>query len=47
LRLNREYQEVRRAFGRLGVPVLCAEASGSVSLILERMERLRGVRSRR
>jgi uncharacterized protein (DUF58 family) len=47
LRVQREFQQVRQAFARLGVPVICAEASGPIDMILDRMERLRGVRSRR
>ena len=33
--------ELRRAFGRLGVPVLCAAEGEAVRLVLDRMERLR------
>jgi hypothetical protein len=46
--LHRSYAEVQRAFGRVGVPVLCAAAGDSVERILHRMRRLhiqeRGVR---
>jgi uncharacterized protein (DUF58 family) len=45
--LNREYHIARKAFLRLGVAVVCAEDAQSVHVILERLERLRVVRSRR
>jgi uncharacterized protein (DUF58 family) len=41
LRFHRAYQRVRRAFARLGVPVLCAQEQDAVRLILERLKRLR------
>jgi hypothetical protein len=44
LRFHRAYHEVRRTFGRLAVPVVCARAEDSVRLILDRLERLRGQR---
>lgn len=41
LRFHRAFANVRRAFGRLGVPVLCAADDDAVELILARLERLR------
>ena len=38
---------LRRAFGKLGVPVSCAAEEDSVQLILDRLERLRGLRRSR
>jgi uncharacterized protein (DUF58 family) len=47
-RYHRAYRLLRRAFGKLGVPVYCAAEADSVQLILDRLERLRGMhRSRR
>src|SRR5262249_44939813 len=46
-RLHREWHRVRHAFVRLGVPVVLAQTRESIRLILERLERLRGVRKRR
>jgi hypothetical protein len=47
-RYHRAFRKLRRTFGKLGVPVLCAAAADSVQLIIDRMERLRGLhRSRR
>jgi len=48
-RLGDAFRAVRRAFARLGVPVLCAAADEAVPLILERLDRLRAaaVRARR
>jgi uncharacterized protein (DUF58 family) len=40
-RLHRAYEELRRTFARLGVPVLCAERGDPVRLILDRLDRLR------
>ncbi len=40
-RFHDAYARVRRAFGRLGVPVVCAAADEPVQLILERLDRLR------
>lgn len=40
-RLQRAYQGLRRQLGRLGVTVLCAQQQDSVSLILDRLDRLR------
>jgi uncharacterized protein (DUF58 family) len=40
-RFHRAYHELRRTFGRLGVPVLCARREDPVQLILQRLERLR------
>jgi hypothetical protein len=46
-RLHSEFHRVRRAFARLGVPVTNAMSNEPVPLILERVERLRGLRRRR
>src|SRR5262249_22806453 len=35
------YQNLRQAFARVGVPVVCAAAGEPVALILQRMDRLR------
>jgi uncharacterized protein (DUF58 family) len=43
-RFHRAYHRLRRTFGRLGVPVLCARQEDAVQLILERIERLRAQR---
>ena len=40
-RLHQAYAHVRQAFGRLGVPVVCAAADETVALILQRVQRLR------
>ena len=40
-RFHRAFHQVRRTFARLGVPVVCACANDAVSLILNRLERLR------
>jgi uncharacterized protein (DUF58 family) len=40
-RFNRAYHHLRRAFARLGVPLLCAQEGEPVPLILQRMEQLR------
>jgi uncharacterized protein (DUF58 family) len=40
-RFHDAYARVRRAFGRLGVPVVCAAGDEPVPLILERLNRLR------
>jgi uncharacterized protein (DUF58 family) len=42
-RFQRGYYEVRRTFGRLGVPVVCARTGDPARLILERLDLLRGV----
>jgi uncharacterized protein (DUF58 family) len=42
-RVARTWRAVRRAFGRMGVPVLNATAEDSARLILHRMEQLRAV----
>lgn len=39
--LHRAYYKLRRIFGKVGVPLLCAAQHDSVKLILERLERLR------
>jgi len=41
LRLHRAFAGVRRSFGKLGVPVLCAADDDATALILARLERLR------
>jgi hypothetical protein len=41
MRFHNAFHQVRRAFARLGVPVLCARDSDAVTLILNRLERLR------
>src|SRR5207249_1316362 len=46
-RYQRAFHRLRKTFGRLHVPVVCATASDSVRLILERLDRLRGMRRRR
>jgi hypothetical protein len=46
-RLHGEFHRIRRAFARLGVPVTNAMSNEPVPLILERVERLRGLRRRR
>jgi uncharacterized protein (DUF58 family) len=40
-RFHRAYQQLRRSFARLGVPVLCARDEDPIPLILDRLERLR------
>jgi uncharacterized protein (DUF58 family) len=47
LRYHQAYRVLRRAFGRLGVPVVCAAGGAPAALILERLDRLRRVRGRR
>lgn len=46
-RFHHAFHQVRQAFTRLGVPVLCARKDDSVPLILERIEQLRTLRTRR
>jgi uncharacterized protein (DUF58 family) len=48
-RFHRAFEQLRRTFHRLGVPVICAASADPVRLILERMDRLRalGVGGRR
>jgi hypothetical protein len=46
-RYHRAFQRVRRAFVRLQVPVICAVEGDAIPLILDRIDRLRGVRRRR
>lgn len=47
-RYHKAFRELRRAFGKMSVPVLCAAEKDTVQLLLDRMERLRGLhRSRR
>jgi hypothetical protein len=46
-RLHSAYAELRRVFARLGVPITCAGSDESVPLIVQRLQRLRGVGGRR
>jgi uncharacterized protein (DUF58 family) len=46
-RYHRAYHRVSKKFARLHVPVLCATETDPVPLILDRLDRLRGVRRRR
>jgi uncharacterized protein (DUF58 family) len=46
-RFHGAFRRLRRTFGRLGVPVLCAAAGEAVPLILDRIDRLRVVGRRR
>lgn len=46
-RYHRAYHRVRRTFSRMQVPVVCAASDDPVPLLLERVDRLRGVRRRR
>ncbi len=46
-RYHRAFFTLRRAFAKLGVPVLCAAEADPVQIILDRMERLRGLRRAR
>ncbi|MFO0880908.1 MAG: hypothetical protein U0840_26585, partial [Gemmataceae bacterium] len=43
-RIQAGHIRLRRAFARLGVPVICAGSRESVPLVLDRIERLRGAR---
>jgi len=43
IRFHRAYYRLRRTFGRLGVPVVCAASGDPAKLILDRLERLRSV----
>ena len=47
LRFHEAFRGLRKAFGRLGVPVVCAAGGEPAALILERLDRLRRVRGRR
>jgi uncharacterized protein (DUF58 family) len=40
-RFHRSYQQMRRTFARLGVPVICAQGGAPVELILQRLNELR------
>jgi uncharacterized protein (DUF58 family) len=44
---QRSFHRLRRTFARLQVPMVCAAAGDPVHLILERLDRLRGVHRRR
>jgi hypothetical protein len=46
-RFHRAFEEVRRAFGRIRVPVLCARTGDPPRIILDRLEVLRGLGRRR
>jgi uncharacterized protein (DUF58 family) len=46
-RFHAAYHRMRRIFGRLGVPLVCAASEEPVSLILNRLDRLRSLRRRR
>jgi uncharacterized protein (DUF58 family) len=46
-RFHRAYDHVRRTFGRLGVPVVCAQSGDPARLILERLDMLRDLRTKR
>jgi uncharacterized protein (DUF58 family) len=46
-RFHRAFDEVRRAFGRVRVPVLCARTGDPPRIILDRLEVLRGLGRRR
>ena len=46
-RFERAFHRLRRTFGRFGVPVVCAGQGDPARLILERLERLRGVGGKR
>src|SRR5262249_46756983 len=46
-RYQRAFHRLRKTFARLHVPVVCAMAGDSGPLILERVDRLRGLRRRR
>lgn len=47
LRLHEAFAKVRHELAKLGVPVVCAASDEPVALVLDRMERLRGVGGRR
>jgi uncharacterized protein (DUF58 family) len=44
-RFHAAFQQLRRTFARLGVPVICAQGEEPARLIVERLDRLRMVRS--
>jgi uncharacterized protein (DUF58 family) len=46
-RFHRAFRQIQRTFARLGVPVVCAQDRDPVRLILARLERLRGLGTRR
>ena len=46
-RFHRAFDLVRKAFGRIGVPVICAQTGDPPRLILDRLELLRGLGRRR
>ena len=46
-RFQRAFDRLRQTFGRFGVPVVCADQGDPARLILERLDRLRGVGGKR
>jgi uncharacterized protein (DUF58 family) len=46
-RYHRAFHRVRHDFARLHVPVMCAAAGDPIKLILDRLDRMRGIRRRR
>jgi uncharacterized protein (DUF58 family) len=46
-RFQAAYRRLRKTFGRLGVPVVCAASGDPVPLVLEHMDALRGLKRRR
>jgi uncharacterized protein (DUF58 family) len=46
-RFHEAYEQVRRSFSRLGVPVVCAQGGEPARLILDRIDLLRGLGRRR
>jgi hypothetical protein len=40
-RMHGAFQQIRRSFARLGVPVVCAQSGDPARLILDRLDRLR------
>ena len=46
-RFHAAYHRLRRAFTRLGVPVVCAAGDEPIPLILDRLDRLRAIGGKR
>jgi uncharacterized protein (DUF58 family) len=46
-RYHQAFHRIRKTFARLQVPVVCAAESDPIQLILDRLDRLRGLRRRR
>ncbi len=46
-RYERAFHRLRRTFARVQVPVLCAASDDPVQLVLDRLDRMRGMRRRR